>query len=122
MLPSLQEIIHNALMLLHWAVWGGGVVVCLMFRRLSSGMWLIAAGFGGQVATGVLQQMAISAMRHGRYGSVMDPSTMSIVFSVTGLLNLILSVLIVVGMAVVFRDVDNQFRMLSHMAHRDAIQ
>ena len=82
-------------------------------------MWLIAAAFGGQIAVGIVQQMVISAMR---LGNGMDPSHISMIFSVTGLLNLILSGLVVGGMAVVFRDMDNRFRMLGHMAEREAIQ
>jgi len=52
MAGNLDSVFRDLLMLMHWCVLAGGIVVCLMNRYLTRWTWLILIGLGGLLATG----------------------------------------------------------------------
>jgi hypothetical protein len=82
-----------------------GAVVCIVYRRLSSWLFLAMAGFLLEVFVGIVRQVGWLLLLHSDFGS---GTVLSIYYLVLGLLNLIATALILMGFAMALGDIQRQ--------------
>lgn len=94
-----------------------GLVICLRNRWLSPAMWLIIGGLGATVAISVGQYSYNNLL--SMFGFMSNVTLMYGFAAVFALAQLIASIVLVVGMALVLKDVRDRFQKLRELHEGD---
>jgi hypothetical protein len=87
-----------------------GAVLCIVYRRLSSWLFLAMAGFLTDVFVGILRQVAGSVLRH----LDVSPDIVGIVYLLLSVFNLFAAALILIGFALALGKVQQQLSRIRH--------
>ena len=111
---SLDETFRHFMTIGNFFVLITGIIMCVSNRMLTRYVWLIAAGLTGRFALEVLQLLFTML-----YSRSTDPSFFRYWFIGINLMEFGVWIVIVTGLTLSFRDIQDQIKLLLAMARRD---
>ena len=115
MSQNIERIFHQIMTVIEWLILLGGVIICVRYRRLSRSVRVISFGFTGLIILGVIDQVLVNLLNRQGFDQANEVRLGLLAVRV---IYVVAWSTIVAGLALTFRDLNNELHQLMEVARR----